>query len=197
MLTRRTLLQMNAALLALPVASRVAAGMADPQLPRLAGNVFFDKRVRDCAVFADYAAEAGAATRSVGDEISALTYEALKPALTRESGIVAGLTPEPMAFLFEVMARDAGQHLAFRGNHYYSGGRLSGHQFKAPVSLLNENDRLLGVAGDWTGELVEILSRLDPSDISSATSYTCSTGDHVPQHDFRLVSWVFAPLPPG
>ena len=81
MLTRRTLLQMNAALLALPVASRVAAAVADPQLPRLAGEVFFDDRVRDCADFADYASKAGAATRSIGDDITALAYEALKPAL--------------------------------------------------------------------------------------------------------------------
>lgn len=195
MLTRRTWLKMNAALLALPVASRVAAGMADPQSPRLAGTVFHDDRVRDCTVFADYASKAGAAIRSVGDEFTARAYEALKHVLARESGIIAGLTPEPMAFLFEVMARDVGRHQAFRGDHYYSGGKLFGHRFKAPLYLVNENDPLPGVDGKWTGDLVNILSGFDPAAISSATSTTSSSGDHVPQNDFKLVSWVIVPLP--
>ena len=195
MLTRRTWLKMNAALLALPVASRVAAGMADLQLPRLAGTVFFDDRVRDCTVFANYASRAGAATRSVGDEFTARAYEALKHALTRESGIIAGLTPEPMAFLFEVMARDVGRHQVLRGDHYYSGEILFGHRFEAPQYLVNEDDPLPGVDGSWTGDLVDILSRFDPATINLAASTTLSSSEHVPQHDFKLVSWVIAPLP--
>ena len=197
MLTRRTVLRMNAALLALPVASRVAAALADPELPPLAGAVFFDDRVRDCAFFADYASKAGATIRSVGDDITALEYEALKTALARESGIIAGLTPEPMAFLFEVMARDAGRYLAFRGDHYYSGGKLFVHRFKPPLNLLNGSGPLPGIDGHWTSELVDILRRFDPAAINSATSTTCSSGAHVPQHDFKLVSWVIAPLPEG
>ena len=195
MLTRRTWLQMNAALLALPAASRVAALAADPQVTRLAGDVFFDDRVRDCTVFADQAGKAGAATHSVGDDITARAYEALKPVLARQSGIVAGLTPGPMAFLFEVMARDVGRHPAFRGEHYYSGGKLVGHRFEAPLYLPNDNDPLPGVGGTWTGELLDIMSRFDASAIGSTTSYACSSGDRVPQHDFKLVSWVIAPLP--
>ncbi len=197
MLTRRTLLQMNAVLLALPVASRVAAAVVDPQLPHLAGTVLFDDRVHDCTAFADYASKSGAATRSVGDDITALAYEALKPAMARESGIIAGLTPEPMAFLFEVMARDVGRHPAFRGDHYYSRGKLVGHRIEAPRYLVPEDDPLPGVAGNWTGELVELLSRFDPAAIGSATAVTRSSGDRVPQHDFNLVSWVIAPLPRG
>ena len=195
MLTRRTWLQMNAALLTLPLASRVAAGVADPQQPRLAGRVFFDDRVRDCTIFADNAGKAGAATRSVGDDITARAYEALKTALASESGIIAGLTPEPMAFLFEVMARDVGRYQAFRGDHHYSGGKLLGHVFKAPRYLVNGNDSLPGVDGNWTGELVDILSRFDPADISPTTSTACLSGDRLAQHDFKLVSWVIAPLP--
>ena len=164
-------------------------------MPCLAGRVFFDDRVRDCAIFADYAGKAGAATRSVGDDFTALEYGALKTELARESGIVAGLTPEPMAFLFEVMARDVGRHQAFRGDHYYSGGKLFGHRFEAPPYLVNENDPLPGVDGNWTGDLVDILSRFDPAAISSATSTTCPSGDHVLKHDFKLVSWIIAPLP--
>ena len=195
MLTRRTWLQMNAALLALPLASRVAAGVAGQQRHRLAGRVFFDDRVRDCTIFADNAGKAGAATRSVGDDITARAYEALQTALASESGIIAGLTPEPMAFLFEVMARDVGRHQAFRGDHFYSGGQLLGHRFKAPLYLVNENDPLPGVDGNWTGDLVDILSRYDPAAISPATSTACSSGDRVPLHDFKLVSWAIAPLP--
>lgn len=195
MLTRRTLLQMNAALFALPLASRVAAAVVDPHLPRLAGDVFFDERVRDCTVFANHAGMAGAVTRSVGDDITALAYEALQPELARESGIVAGLTPEPMAFLFEVMARDVGRQMALRGDHYYSGGKLVGHRIMAPLDLVNASDPLPGVAGNWTAELVELLSRFDPAAISRATVATRSSGDRVPQHDFKLVSWVIAPLP--
>ena len=195
MLTRRTWLQMNAALLALPLASRVAAGVAGPQRPRLAGRVFFDDRVRDCTVFADHAGKAGAATRSVGDDITARVYEALKTTLASESGIIAGLTPEPMAFLFEVMARDVRRYQVFRGDHYYSGGKLFGHRFKAPLHLLKENFPLPGIHGYWTGDLVDIMSRYDPAAISPATSTTCLSDDHVPQHDFKLVSWVIAPLP--
>ena len=195
MLTRRTLLQMNAALFALPLASGVAAAVVDPRSPRLAGNVFFDDRIRDCAIFADYASKAGAATRSVGDDITARAYEALKPAMVRESGITAGLMPEPMAFLFEVMARDVGRQLALRGDHYYSGGKLVGHRVKAPLDLVNASDPLPGVAGNWTAELVDLLSRFDPAAISPATASTHSSGDRVPQHDFKLVSWVIAPLP--
>ncbi|MDE0006584.1 MAG: hypothetical protein OXQ29_28170 [Rhodospirillaceae bacterium] len=185
---------MNAALLALPVASRVTAGMADPQVPRLAGTVFLDDRVRDCAVFADYAGKAGAAIRCVGDDITAPEYEALKTALARKSGVIAGLTPEPMAFLFEVMARDVRRHQVFRGDHYYSGGKLFGHRFKAPLHLLKENFPLPGIHGYWTGDLVDIMSRYDPAAISPATSTIWLSGDHVPQHDFKLVSWVIAPL---
>lgn len=195
MLTRRTWLQMNAALLALPLASRVAAGAAGPQRPRLAGRVFFDDRVRDCTVFADHAGKAGAATGSVGDDFTARAYEALKTALARESGIIAGLTPEPMAFLFEVMARDVGRHQVFRGDHYYSGGKLLGHRFKAPLYLVNENDPPPGLDRNWTGDLVDLLSRYDPAAIDSVTSSANSSGDRVPQHDFKLVSWVIAPLP--
>lgn len=195
MLTRRTWLKMNAALLALPVASRVTAGIAGSQRPRLAGRVFFDDRIGDCIVFADYACKAGAAIRSVGDDITAQEYEALKTALVRESGIIAGLTPEPMAFLFEVLARDAGRHQAFHGDHYYSGGKLLGHRFKVPLYLVNAHDPLPGVDGNWTGDLVEFLSRFDPADMISATSPVSSSGNHVPQHDFKLVSWVIAPLP--
>ena len=195
MLTRRTWLQMNAALLALPLASRVSAAVADPQRPRLAGHVFFDDGVRDCTVFADYAGKAGAAIRSVGDDITAPEYEALKTALVRESGIIAGLMPEPMAFLFEVMAGDVGRHQAFRGDHYYSGGKLLGHRFKAPLYMVNGNDPLPDIQGNWTAELVDTMSRFDPAAINSATSITCSSRDHVPQHDFKLVSWVIAPLP--
>lgn len=135
MLTRRTWLQMNAALFALPVVSRVTAGVAGPKLPRLAGSVFFDDRIRDCMVFADYAGKAGAGTFSVRDDITARAYEALKPALARESGIVAGPTPEPTAFLLEVMARDVGHHQAFCGDHYFSGGKLLGHRFEALCTL--------------------------------------------------------------
>ena len=197
MLTRRTWLKMNAALFALPVASRVTAGMADPQSHRVAGTVFFDDRVRDCTVFADYASKAGAATRSVGDEFTARAYEALKYALARESGIIAGLTPEPMAFLFEVMARDVGRHQAFRGDHYYSGGKLLRHRFKVPLYLVNEDEPLPGVDSNWTGDLVDALSRFDPAAITPATSTTWLSGDQVPQHDFKLVSWVIAPLPGG
>ena len=197
MLTRRTWLKMNAAVLTLPVASRVAAGMASPQLPRLAGTVFFDDRVRDCTVFADYASKAGAATRSVGDDFTARAYEALKHALAWESGIIAGLTPEPIAFLLEVMAREADRYQAFRGDHHYSGGKLFGHRFKAPLYVVNGNDPLPGVDGNWTCDLVDILSRFDPAATNSAASTTCSSSDHVPQHDFKLVSWVIAPLPGG
>ena len=195
MLTRRTWLQMNAALLALPLASSVSAAVADPQRPRLAGTVFFDDRVPDCAVFADYACKAGAVTRSVGDDFTARAYEALKSALAREPGIIAGLTPEPMAFLLEVMARDVGRHQAFRGDHYYSGGKLFGHRFKAPLNVVNDSDPLPGVDGKWTGDLVDILSRFDPAAISPATSTARSSGYHVPRHDFKLVSWVIATLP--
>ena len=178
MLTRRTLLQMNAALFALPLASSVAAAVVDPRSPRLAGNVFFDDRIRDCAIFADYASKAGAATRSVGDDITARAYEALQPALARESGIIAGLTPEPMAFLFEIMARDVDHHRAFRGDHYYSGGKLVGHLFEAPLDVLNADQPFPGVAGDWTAELVRHPeSRFDPAAVSSATSYARSFGD--------------------
>lgn len=195
MLTRRTWLQMNAALLALPLASRVSAGVADPQRPRLAGRVFFEDGVRDCTVFADYAGKAGAAIRSVEDDITALEYEALKTALAREAGITAGLMSESMAFLFEVMALDAGRHQAFRGDHYYSGGKLLGHRFKAPLYLVNGNDPLPGVDENWTGKLVDILSRFDPTAVASTNSTIRSSGHHVPQHDFKLVSWVIAPLP--
>lgn len=195
MLTRRTWLKMNAALLVLPVASRVTAGMADPQVPRLAGTVFFDDRVRDCAVFADYAGKAGAAIHSVGDDFTAPEYEALKTALARTSGTIAGLTPEPMAFLFEVMARDVGRHQAFRGDHYYTGGKLVRHRFKVPLNLVYEDDPLPGIDSNWTCDLVDVLSRFDPTAIGPATSTACSTGDHVPQHDFKLVSWVIAHLP--
>ena len=193
MLTRRTWLKMNAALLALPVASSAAAGMAGSQRPRLAGQVFFNDRIRDCTVFADLAGKAGAATRSVGDDITAQEYQALKTALARESGIIAGLTPEPMAFLFEVMARDADRHQAFRGDHYYSGGKLLGHRFSPPY-LVNGNDPFPGVDGNWTGDLVDILSRYDPAAINSTFSTAWPSGDRVPQHDFKLVSWVIAPV---
>ena len=195
MLTRRTWLKMNAALLALPVVSRVAAGMAGSHRPHLAGHVFFDDRVRDCTVFADFACKAGAEIRSVGDDFTAPEYEALKTALARESGIIAGLTPEPMAFLFEVMARDVGRHQAFHGDHYYSGGKLLGHRFKAPLYLVNGNEPLCGVDGNWAGDLVDILTRYDPAATHTATSTARSSGDRVPQHDFKLVSWVIAPLP--
>ena len=195
MLTRRSWLQMNAALLALPVASRVAALAAGPQSPRLAGDVFFDGRIRDCAAFAEYAAKAGAETRPVGDDITARAYAALKPALARESGIVAGLTPEPMAFLFEVMARDVGRRQALRGEHYYSGGKLAGHRFDTPLRPLNEPDPLPGVAGHWTGELLDIMIRFDALVIGSATSSARPPGSQAPKHDFKLVSWVLAPLP--
>ncbi len=195
MLTRRTLLQMNAALFALPLASGVAAAAVDPRSPGLAGNVFFDDRVHDCNVFADHAGRAGAATRSIGDEITALAYEGLKPAMVREAGITAGLMPEPMAFLFEVMARDVGRQLALRGEHYYFGGKLVGHRIKAPPGLVNESAPLPGVAGNWTAELVDLLIRFDPATVGSAMTHARSSGDRVPQHDFKLVSWVIAPLP--
>ena len=194
MLTRRKLLQMKAALVAMPVASKVMAGAAHRESPLLTGSVFFDDRISDSSLFAQYAGQSGASANTVGDEITAASYEALKASFERRSGIIAGLMPEPMAYLLEVMARDVGHYRAFRGDHFYAGGKLVGHRFELPQREVQESDVLPGVTDYWTGELVDVMRRFDSSAISLSASPSHSFGNPVPRHDFRLASWIMAPL---
>lgn len=190
MLTRRTLLQMNAALLALPVTSNIAVGSG---APRLRSNVFIDDQNADCVTFADLAATAGADVSTVGEEITATRYEALRSALANGSDMIIGLMPEPTAFLFEVMAHDVGRQLASFGEHYYVNGKVHEHRFAAPGHLAAT--LLPGKSGHWTSELLERFSQFEPALISSAIADARAPAAPAPQHESRLVSWVIAPLP--
>lgn len=57
---------------------------------------------------AEQARAAGATVIGVGYEFNAQTYQDLRSLLRKTSTIITGMTPEAVAFIVDVMARDAG-----------------------------------------------------------------------------------------
>ena len=156
--------------------------------------MLFDDRFDDSSRFADYARSAGASPLSIGDGISAQWYDVLRSSLSQGPGIIIGLTPEPMAFLIDVMARDLGHYQAFQGEHFLSRRQTSsGHRFTAPVCVLNDSE-LPGLDAEWCGTLVDTLSRFDAFGAEAGTSVARLSSSQVPSHDSSLVSWITAPL---
>ena len=188
MATRRTFLQagMAAAGATVAVSGRTAAFAAagwENSAPVLA--VVHDRRFDDSYAFGDAAARYGLRVLPISGDMGRLWYRGLRETLERAGGLVAGLTTAPSADYARSLARDAGYHRIFRGDHYYAGGSDS----RSPPErqrVVHETRRR-----PRTGPRVErdAVGHVDPRPARRQGNVTRTNPDRLPQLTIKLKAW--------
>jgi hypothetical protein len=151
MISRRAIVASGLAVPFLAHASAASLTGATPRRNHAAAAYFAaDERFAEARESAHAVALRGAATQSVGEDITAL-YESLDLAWRTLPFAVAGLTTTNALFVIERLAWDRGLRTVYRGTHRHAGDEGFEHDLLGPPTLIR---RIEGRAErSWAAEL--------------------------------------------
>jgi hypothetical protein len=193
--SRRNFLQASAAVVAVPlIAGGSAAAWADVLLPPVPGHdfykVLFDRESLAAVAFGRQAADLQLPAVEVGREATSLWYDDLYHRWREGPAAIAGLTVPHVAFCLQILARDVGMRLMYRGEHTPLAGKRIRHRLTGPADLLARSSLL---EANWTQGTARLLGCCQAAPEHAEVEFISAAGDHV--MDEQLVSWVIAPRP--
>lgn len=196
--SRREFLQACAAASAAPLlAGGPVAALADTLLPVVPSldfyKLLFDREAPAAAAFGRHALALHLPAVAVGRDVTSLWYDDLYHRWREGPVAIAGLTVPHVAFCLEILARDVGMRLMYRGEHSPLGGERIRHRLVGPADLLARSSLL---EANWTQGTARLLGCCQAAHEHTEVEVTSTAGNHA--LDEQLVSWVIALRPsPG
>ena len=193
--SRRDFLQASAAAFAVPLlAGGSVSSWADALQPAVPGHdfykVLFDRESPAAAAFGRRALALQLPAVEVGREVTSLWYDDLYPRWQAGPAAIAGLTVPHVAFCLQMLARDVGMRVMYRGEHLpLADGRIR-HRLTGPADELT---RAALLDADWTRGAAWLVSCCQAAPGQTEIEFTTAAGHAV--IDEPLVSWVIAPRP--
>ena len=193
--SRRDFLQASAAAFAVPLlAGGSAAAWADTLLPSVPGHdfykVLFDLESPAAVAFGRRAVALQLPAVEVGREVTSLWYDDLYHRWQERPAAIAGLTVPHVAFCLQILARDVGMRLMYRGEHSPLGDGRIRHRLTGPAEELARASLL---ESDWTQGAVQLVGGCEAAREHAEVEFISAAGNHA--LDEQLVSWVIAPRP--
>lgn len=195
MANRRQILQMGTVALGmLPIFQPAFTFVSGKNRPPLFYKVIYDDRFSDSVAFADEANILGASVHGTQDDLTDLWYGDLYYRCKEDQVIIAGLTPEPTAFMLAVLGRDVGFSQVFRGEHMFKDDIRLEHRFCLPAQMLRQANSLQNAEEDWGVELANLVCQFTSRETRIVEcSFSTSIKENIDKPK-RLVSWILAPL---
>lgn len=191
--SRRDFLQASAAAFAVPLlAGGSAAAWADTLLPAVPGHdfykVLFDRESPAAAAFGRRAVALQLPAVEVGREVTSLWYDDLYHRWEQGPAAIAGLTVPHVAFCLQILARDVGMRVMYRGEHSPLGDGRIRHRLTGPA---DELARAALLDADWTQGTAQLVGCCHATPERTEVEFISAAG-HL-AIDEPLVSWVLAP----
>jgi len=191
--SRRDFLQASAAAFAVPLlAGGSVTAWADALQPAVPGHdfykVLFDRESPAAVAFGRRAVALQLPAVEVGREVTSLWYDDLYPRWHAGPAAIAGLTVPHVAFCLQMLARDVGLRVMYRGEHVPLGDGRIRHRLTGPA---DELARAALLDADWTQGTAQLVGCCRASPEHTEVEFI-SAASHV-AIDEPLVSWVLAP----
>lgn len=191
--SRREFLEACAVASAVPLfAGGVATAWAESLLSPAAApqfyKVLFDRESPAAVAFGRRARGIQLPAVEVGREVTSLWYDDLYHRWREGPAAIAGLTVPHVAFCLEILARDVGMRVMYRGEHSPLGDGRIHHRFKGPADLLAKTSLL---DADWTHGTAQWVGCCQATLERTEAEYISVAGHNA--IDEPLVSWVIAP----
>lgn len=196
--SRREFLHACAVASAVPfLAGGPVAALADTPLPVVPTldyyKVLFDCEAPAAAAFGRTALALRLPAVAVGRDVTSLWYDDLYHHWKEGPAAIAGLTAPHVAFCLEILARDVGMRVVYRGEHSPLDGKRIRHRLVGPADLLARSSLL---EANWTQGAAQLLGCCQAAPTRAEVEFISAAGSHA--MDEQLVSWVIAPRPsPG
>jgi hypothetical protein len=186
-LTRREMMAMALASLAVPAAARVTTALHAPKSP--AGDCYrmvYEPWEAVGQSFARSAKRLGACVEPVSD-LTSFWFDELAP-LWREKDLpVAGLTSPAMLLCLEQLAWPLGLRVVFRADHHERAPGEYQHRIARPNGWV----AVAGLSHDWPRRMAQALMGLDTDVMpSEQISHSMVTAPMLHQHVF--ITWIIA-----
>lgn len=193
--SRRDFLQASAAAFAVPLfAGGPVAALADSLLPVAPSldfyKLLFDSGAPAAAAFGRTALALNLPAVAVGRDVTSLWYDDLYHRWREGPAAIAGLTVPHVAFCLEILARDVGMRVIYRGEHSPLDGKRIRHRLAGPADLLARSSL---IEANWTQGTARLLACCQAAHEHTEVEFISAAGD--PAMDEQLVSWVIAPRP--
>lgn len=193
--SRREFLQACAVASAVPLlAGGPVAALADTLLSVVPSldfyKLLFDREAPAAVAFGRNALALHLPAVEVGRDVTSLWYDDLYHRWRGGPAAIAGLTVPHVAFCLEILARDVGMRVLYRGEHSPLGGKRIRHRLVGPADLLARSSLL---EANWTQGTARLLGCCQAAQEHTEVEFISTAGNHA--MDEQLVSWVIAPRP--
>lgn len=191
--SRRDFLHACAVASAVPLlAGGSVAAFSGTLLPARPGHdfykVLFDREAPAAAAFGRHAVALHLPAVAVGRDVTSLWYDDLHHRWQAGPAAIAGLTLPHVAFCLEILARDVGMRVAYRGEHAPLGEGRIRHRLTGSADLLAGASLL---QADWTQATAQRVGCCQAAHEHTEVEFISAAG-HVALEE-PLVSWVIAP----
>lgn len=191
--SRRDFLQASAAAIAVPLlAGGSATAWGNTLLPTVPRHdfykVLFDRESPAAVAFGRRAVALQLPAVEVGRDVTSLWYDDLYHRWREGPAALAGLTVPHVAFCLEILARDVGMRLVYRGEHSPLGDGRIRHRLTGPTDELARASLL---ESEWTQGTAELVDCCHAAREHTEVEFVSAPGSHALGE--QLVSWVIAP----
>ena len=155
-------------------------------------KVVIDERFAASRAFGAQAARLGAGLLPMQGDVTSIWYSDLYHQWKKaQPGAIAGLTTESALFCLDVLARDVGMRVVYRGDHCTSNGAHFEHQAVGPEAVVREI-QALGKSAAWANTTASALlacpkDGLRPTALRVGPSLSTEADSAA-----SLVSWIIA-----
>lgn len=197
MFSRREFLIRSAAASALalcPPASRLSCAAETSKLHNIA-RVLFDRRSAQAVAFGLEAARRGVEALAVDDDAGAVWMHEIAPLWQAGMGPIAGLTGRVPLFCLELLGRDYGMRVVYRGQHAEVDGGHIVHTCVGPA-MPRWDGQLVEAGARWGATAAALALSCRVSAVADARRGLMDLEPHG-DADRSLFSWVIAPVDPA
>jgi hypothetical protein len=199
MTSRRSFLQMGAAVLALPLSLRADSSSAflalgEPARVRLY-KAIFDQRFPASRAFATEIQSLGVPVQGIKGDITEVWFYDLYARWKQEQAAIAGLTGYGSIFCLERLAWDHGMRVVFRGEHMYRANDSIEHALSGSESMLRQAAGLSASGANWPSRVAQLLTHCPVNQSQTAKITIATRAAQTAKADGEyLISWVIAPV---
>jgi hypothetical protein len=204
--SRRRFLQIGITATAWPLASKaaVAAGLDVGTSSLAIYKVVVDERFAESVEFGGRANGLGLDVQAISGDMTRLWYDDLYHEWQRRPVAIAGLTAHGPMFCLEMLGRDQGLRVVFKGVHAVDRSGTLRHALSGPIEMLDAALELGDDGEGWTCRIADVIARCPRGRSEISTRATEAAGGASETSGLSrgtqretLYSWVIAPAARG
>ena len=156
-------------------------------------KVVIDERFAASRAFGAQAVRLGAGLLSMQGDVTSIWYSDLYHQWKKaQPGAIAGLTTDSSLFCLDILARDVGMRVVYRGDHCTTNGAHFEHQAVGPNSVVREIEAL-GKSAAWANTTATALLACPKDGLRPAALRVGPSLSTEADSATSLVSWIIAP----